>query len=532
MKKLLFFLIFAFFSSSGLFCRPQFVFDVSGIYSSLDAGDSESYLGTPENAFAGGVFLECRPFRHVGAGAGINFSSYRQNESEGDSMDVSDSFLGVRLNFPVTGRLDFSCLFHGGIYDVAFRNSSFSGISFGARGEVAVKATPSLSVFSGVDYSSFCHSDFPFSTLNAFAGVRINLPNLFSYRGNVSAFCSRLDPVFPALYSWYDENPFAEICIKNGEDADIYDVRVSFFQEEFMTYPKQSDVIGTIRKGQSASASLRAFFNESILNLIEPVVKNAEVMVSYKILGVRKQFSVPINVVFFNRNNMNWEDDRRAAVFVCANDAEALEFAKKVSTVVRNSIDSSKSRSLQLAMAIFESLNLYGMNYVVDPSSSYSSNVSGSSIDFLQFPYQTLNYHGGDCDDMSILYCSLCSVLGIETCFITVPGHIYCGVCIEKTEDELSKGDLPAMKDDLIYYDGRIWQPVEITMMDEGFSRAADFGASEWKKARDEARIYPIYSCWKEYKSVSSPEEKVGVGMPPKSAILEAFRAQQKKLLR
>ena len=47
------------------------------------------------------------------------------------------------------------------------------------------------------------------------------------------------------------------------------------------------------------------------------------------------------------------------------------------------------------------------------------------SVDFLQFPYQTLLYHGGDCDDLSILNCSLFEALGIQTAFITIPGHIY-----------------------------------------------------------------------------------------------------------
>jgi hypothetical protein len=36
-----------------------------------------------------------------------------------------------------------------------------------------------------------------------------------------------------------------------------------------------------------------------------------------------------------------------------------------------------------------------------------------------------LYYRGGDCDDLSILYCSLLEVLGLDTAFITVPGHIY-----------------------------------------------------------------------------------------------------------
>jgi transglutaminase-like putative cysteine protease len=44
--------------------------------------------------------------------------------------------------------------------------------------------------------------------------------------------------------------------------------------------------------------------------------------------------------------------------------------------------------------------------------------------DSLNYPYQTLFYRGGDCDDLSILFCSLMESLGVASAFITVPGHI------------------------------------------------------------------------------------------------------------
>jgi transglutaminase-like putative cysteine protease len=34
-------------------------------------------------------------------------------------------------------------------------------------------------------------------------------------------------------------------------------------------------------------------------------------------------------------------------------------------------------------------------------------------------------YRAGDCDDLSILYCSLLEAIGIRTAFVTIPGHIF-----------------------------------------------------------------------------------------------------------
>lgn len=42
-------------------------------------------------------------------------------------------------------------------------------------------------------------------------------------------------------------------------------------------------------------------------------------------------------------------------------------------------------------------------------------------------PIQTLKTRMGDCEDTAILYCSLISLMGLETVLITVPGHAVSG---------------------------------------------------------------------------------------------------------
>ena len=225
---------------------------------------------------------------------------------------------------------------------------------------------------------------------------------------------------------------------------------------------------------------------------------------------------------------MSWIDDRRAAVFVSPNDTEAKSFAKQVKSIVRDYIDPNKKLNAQLAMALFESLKIYGLNYVIDPSSSYSANVGSATIDFLQFPYQTLNYSGGDCDDLSILYCSLLETLGIEGAFITVPGHIFTGFCLGQTEEEIAFEDYGVLQNGLIYYEGKIWQPVEITMIKDGFNKACAYGVQEWEKYIDEALIYPIHSAWELYSSVNSPETKKSISIPDTNKLITDFKNQLK----
>ncbi|MBT3271522.1 MAG: transglutaminase domain-containing protein, partial [Spirochaetales bacterium] len=94
--------------------------------------------------------------------------------------------------------------------------------------------------------------------------------------------------------------------------------------------------------------------------------------------------------------------------------------------MMRDYANPALNSNLLLALAIHEAITLYAIRYVIDPSSSYKQpSGKNAAFDYLQFPRQTLEYKAGDCDDLSILYTALLQAIGIETAFITIPGHIY-----------------------------------------------------------------------------------------------------------
>ena len=175
-------------------------------------------------------------------------------------------------------------------------------------------------------------------------------------------------------------------------------------------------------------------------------------------------------------------------------------------------------------MGIFETLDQFGLNYVVDPTSAYADNVGQTSIDFLQFPYQTLMYRGGDCDDLSILVSSLFEAIGIKTAFITIPGHIYMAFDTGLTPEQahLQFSDFG----DLIIRDGKVWMPLEITLTDEGFNKAWRVGAREWNTAvaKNVANFYPMADSWKLYKPVSVPGASAHFTMPDRKIVAKLFQ--------
>lgn len=72
--------------------------------------------------------------------------------------------------------------------------------------------------------------------------------------------------------------------------------------------------------------------------------------------------------------------------------------------------------------------------FVIDDFSYYSD---PRKEEFIQTPYETLDIHGGDCEDLTILLMSLLENLGIQTYFVLTPDHAYCLACDVDTENLL-----------------------------------------------------------------------------------------------
>jgi hypothetical protein len=196
-----------------------------------------------------------------------------------------------------------------------------------------------------------------------------------------------------------------------------------------------------------------------------------------------------------------------------------------VGSTVDSAAASPIPQNVRYAAALFETLRLYGINYTIDPASSFIElSENASALDSLNYPYQTLFYRGGDCDDLSILFSSLLEVLGVETAFITIPGHIY--MAFDVGDDKWLSGSA-----DIIVLNGRRWLPVEITIPADGFTLAWRAGAREWRNAGTEAMLYPMHASWEIYPSVSVPGAAGRMPILPRTAdILQALDVQQRAL--
>ncbi|UCB47293.1 MAG: hypothetical protein JSV25_07755 [Spirochaetota bacterium] len=330
--------------------------------------------------------------------------------------------------------------------------------------------------------------------------------------------------IFPVFFKYYDEYPIGKGVLRNYETRPITDIEVKLFIKQYMDNPKICRTPTELKAGEEKEVELNALFTNKVLEITEGTKVSANITIEYKLNGKKKEIDKLETIRIQNRNAITWEDDRRAAAFVTAKDPVILKFSKNIAGMIKTKGSKAINANLRMAMAIHEALTLFGMNYVIDPTTPYKEfSKKRQEIDFLQFPKQSLDYKAGDCDDLSILYSALLESVGIETAFITIPGHIFMAFSVDMEPDEARKRFLRA--DELIFREDKTWIPVEITEIGGGFLKAWQKGAKEWREnvARGQAGFYPIHEAWSTYEPVGLPGEVIQLTLPDRDSIVSAY---------
>jgi tetratricopeptide (TPR) repeat protein len=439
-----------------------------------------------------------------------------------DPLSLLSFGAGTGVNFRIGDAMSLQAGAEVGWYGAFFPGLEPASNPFaGGAVSLAFDFSPTFSVAAGAGYRYCLGYDSDAGSFTDFyQGISMRLGTVFrlssgKHRSKLKIQDTRFNPVFPVFYGYYDSHPVGSITIVNGENSPISDLEVSFFVSQYMEQPKVSATVPRVERGQTATVDLYALFTDSVLQLTERTKVSSEIIAEYAYLGKRFTQNIPYTLSIYDRNSMTWDDDRKAASFVTAKDPTVLIFSKNSAGIIREQGYNPINLNLRIALGIFETLRLYGMNYVIDPQSAYTeASQNGTFIDYLQFPSQTLIYRAGDCDDLSILFSSMLESVGIETAFITIPGHIYMAFSLGISQEEA--GQQFANLGDYIFREGKTWVPLEITMVPEGFLKAWKEGAREWREAeaRKEADFFPVHDAWQLYEPV---------GMSSAALSLESF---------
>jgi hypothetical protein len=468
----------------------------------------------------------------VDAGFGYTFYGIRNAPSAEQSLSMLSLNLGLGYQFPILRTLGVKIYAAGG-YAYGFSNDvtqpqTGGGTFLEAGARLAWFLVPEFGLGFGLGYRY---------EFGLFQGLVASVGAVVRFTGGPGEILHLQDVqfgnIFPVFHKYYDDHPVGTAVIANESDYTATDVALSIQIKPFMTAPKQCATVARLAPGESSPVDLYALFaEEQILAVTEGTKASAEIGWKYTVNGKQKTGSLVETVRILARNNVTWEDDRMAAAFVTALDPQVNTFSRNVLAVARSTTTRALDSRLPTAIALYAGLCQYGMKYVVDPQSSYAQqSVDRTSLDTVLFPQQTLEYKGGDCDDLSVLYCALFESVGVPTAFITVPGHIYMAFSLKMSAAEAQRSF--QRPDDIICIGDTAWLPIEVTSLDGKFLEAWQEGAKEWREASDrgEAALYPLQEAWALYEPVGLIGGTFRVTPPTEQVVAAAYKRELQRVV-
>ncbi len=86
---------------------------------------------------------------------------------------------------------------------------------------------------------------------------------------------------------------------------------------------------------------------------------------------------------------------------------------------------------------------------------------------------------------------------------------------------------------DLIFREGKVWIPLEITMTQDDFLSIWQKGAAEWREFsdKDQAGFYPMYESWKLYEPVGLPGTEAELPPIDREKVINMFRLDVEKII-
>jgi hypothetical protein len=340
--------------------------------------------------------------------------------------------------------------------------------------------------------------------------------------------------LFAAMQSYYVENSFASINITNPEKYDLENLEISFFQAGFMDTPTPVASYPVIKSSETINVPLTASFNRDVFDIEGITPLTGEIIAKYTSRGKPAEQRASITYDLYDKTSMIWDDDRKVASFITPSDSAIRNYASFIRQSCRESSVPAYSEPMQFAIQAFHALGEIGCLYQVDPTIPFTEVQENKMVvDSISLPRSTLKNITGDCDDLTVLYCSILESVGIDTAFITVPGHIYAAYNTKTPAREFAK--IHPDRNMTIIIDGELWVPVEITMIGKsGFSEAWRTGMDQWNRYESETENRAMYKTRESqqlYRPVGLTQTDLGLQYGSPETINRNFKSEMDRII-
>ncbi len=375
-------------------------------------------------------------------------------------------------------------------------------------------------------------------TLNPSEANRLLLDTAYAEKNKALEFKSnapqivlkdlQLQPVFSAAYKQYANAPIGTIRIHNTSGIDYGNLKLTFDIKGYMDFPTAQD-IAELKANSIIDLPLHASFNNRVLEIDEDTGVQVEVALRFVRDGRDDAITLTQPMTLYGKNAILWSRSNMVGAFVTPRDDTLRDF-------VRQAINENRpapgplNANIVTAMTLFDALSAHGVKYVTDPNSPYSK-MAADQVDYVQFARETLKLKSGDCDDLTVLLAAALENLGIETAILDVPGHL---LMMFNTGLPAADAGLISMQDDLLAVrDGRIWLPLEATMIATSFAEAWTEGARKYRDNRAAGTLKEIalHKTWEEYVPVTLKQADYRIEVPASERVTPLVQREYNLLL-
>lgn len=338
-----------------------------------------------------------------------------------------------------------------------------------------------------------------------------------------------LAEVFPAIYKTYVNQPVGSIVLDNSSGLEVSEVEVEFFIDRFMDSKTLSQTVPTLRHGDRTEIPLTAVFTARILDVAESETVDASLTLRYRYRNqvVTRSLSAPIRVL--HRGAMSWADSYLLGAFITPRDPVIFQLARQWVNLAEPNRPDQLPRKLYSSMVLFEALGELGLSYVNDPNAPVIG--SHGELDQVAVGRDLLKLRSGDCDDLTVLTLTLFESLGIETAYVTVPGHIF--VLFNTGVPESGFASVSAERDRIVLLDGDVWVPLEVTLVGKSFHEAWTSAANTYRTyhARGDAEIWRTAEAHSRFEPVSLPDVSLELRLDDPSRFLDRVEVASSEVI-
>jgi hypothetical protein len=274
-------------------------------------------------------------------------------------------------------------------------------------------------------FAAFSADDITRVDLNPYTADRVSL-SIRAMFGRVREGLARIESVeilggiYPSAAQALAYRPLGRARVTNVASKPIQ-ARVGFMLERYMDEPTETAPV-YIRPGETLEIPFSAVFNDRLGGVTAMEVSDGQVFVTATPAEIYDD-RTSARVLIHGRNA--WNGDVNALRYFVTPDApEVLRYGRDVLLQQRIALDTVPRELEGFARARLLIETFAGrILYVNDPK---------MSADYVQYPAETLERRGGDCDDMTVLLATLLGSIGISTAFVEVlppedaaKNHIY-----------------------------------------------------------------------------------------------------------